>query len=215
MSTSELPAVIILDLLLAYWQGDGLQDRMVYDICRRLAARLKPHLPEDFVNEQALVHLPVIRQVLEDLVHQDPEIRALAESLSEHTKSTSKGPKQEITAIGDGNLLISAGRDLTLHGGIESLRQRISQGEKISVKDPALNQLDQEERVALRHILTEYFSAGELKTLCFDLGVDYEILPGEGKTNKAMELVAYFERRDHLGELIAACRQRRPNAFRK
>ena len=29
------------------------------------------------------------------------------------------------------------------------------------------------------------FNIGELKTLCFQLGIDYEVLEGEGKANKA------------------------------
>ena len=65
----------------------------------------------------------------------------------------------------------------------------------------------------LRDVLVSYFSDGELHDPCFDLGIDYESLPGEGKTSKARELVAYCQRRDRLPELEAACRHLRPNAF--
>ena len=63
-----------------------------------------------------------------------------------------------------------------------------------------------------RQILIECFNDDELRTLCFDLGVDYEILGGEGKEGKARELVGYFKRRMRLDELERYCRQKRPNA---
>jgi hypothetical protein len=61
----------------------------------------------------------------------------------------------------------------------------------------------------LRQILTSRFDAGELRTLCFDLGVDYDSLLGEGKANKARELIAYVERRDLIPELVRAGRRLR------
>jgi tetratricopeptide (TPR) repeat protein len=54
----------------------------------------------------------------------------------------------------------------------------------------------------LRQLLTERFSDDELKTLCFDLGLEYDLLPGEGKGGKARELLRYLDRRDRMGELI-------------
>jgi hypothetical protein len=64
----------------------------------------------------------------------------------------------------------------------------------------------------LRENLTNYFSEGELQTICFDLGEDYDNLPGDGKSAKAREMVAYFNRRGRLEELIALCEKQRPNA---
>jgi hypothetical protein len=62
----------------------------------------------------------------------------------------------------------------------------------------------------LRQLLTDHFDAEELCTLCFDLGVDYDNLRGEGKTNKVRELVAYLERRGRIPELVATCHHQRP-----
>jgi len=70
---------------------------------------------------------------------------------------------------------------------------------------------DREYLVRLRETLATYFDAGELRTLCFDLGVDYDDLPGEGKTNKARELITYLERRDRIPELVSACQGLRPH----
>jgi hypothetical protein len=63
----------------------------------------------------------------------------------------------------------------------------------------------------LRQMLAEYFSEGDLRTLCFDLGMDYDDLPGQGKANKARELVAYLDRRGRIPELVGMCQELRPN----
>lgn len=63
----------------------------------------------------------------------------------------------------------------------------------------------------LRQILTERFSESELQTLCFDLGVDYEGLPGAGKTDKARGLISHLARRHRVHELVQVGRQLRPD----
>ncbi len=67
---------------------------------------------------------------------------------------------------------------------------------------------------ALRDLLVTYFSDSELRDLCFDLGIDYESLPGEGKAARARELVAYCQRHGRLPDLESTCRRLRPNAFK-
>jgi formylglycine-generating enzyme required for sulfatase activity len=67
------------------------------------------------------------------------------------------------------------------------------------------------DRVKLRERITSCFDAEELRTLCFDLKVDYDDLRGEGRAGKARELVAYFERRGRISEFVAYCRRVRPN----
>jgi hypothetical protein len=64
----------------------------------------------------------------------------------------------------------------------------------------------------LRRILLSSFNESELRDLCFDLRVDYDNLPGQSKADKARELVAYFDRRGRIAELIKVCYQLRPNA---
>ena len=63
--------------------------------------------------------------------------------------------------------------------------------------------------IRLHEILTHRFDDGELRTLCFNLGVDYDDLPGDGKVNKARELVAHCERRDDIPELLKTIKQLR------
>ncbi len=55
------------------------------------------------------------------------------------------------------------------------------------------------------------FNREELRSLCFDLNLDYDSLAGEGKRAKARELVDFFVRRDRLQELATQVQQRRPD----
>ncbi|MCP4542531.1 MAG: ATP-binding protein [Chloroflexi bacterium] len=66
-------------------------------------------------------------------------------------------------------------------------------------------------RTRLRQIIDTHFSMEELRTLCSDLGVDYDGLPGEGKMSKARELVNYLNRHDRISDLVELGEQRRPN----
>ena len=70
------------------------------------------------------------------------------------------------------------------------------------IKESALS--DSELRLLrdLRQIFTTRYNEGELRSLCFDLGMDYGSLPGKGQSDKVIELITYFNRRKQLSELI-------------
>lgn len=63
--------------------------------------------------------------------------------------------------------------------------------------------------VMLHRTLSTRFNESELRTLCFYLGIDYDDLPGDGKTDKARELIAYLERHDRMPELVKIVQQLR------
>jgi hypothetical protein len=98
----------------------------------------------------------------------------------------------------------------------------------ISFNELALNKLEEsrqsnyhgplappatENQVKLRDALLAGFSLEEMKTLCFDLGVDWEDFPGNTATTRAQELITYMIRRGRLSELIAAVRKARPGSY--
>jgi uncharacterized protein (DUF2267 family) len=64
----------------------------------------------------------------------------------------------------------------------------------------------------LREALAVSFNFSELEILCVDLGVNPESVPqrDEGIETWAMELVAYFHRRNRLNDLVARCAKDRP-----
>ncbi len=63
----------------------------------------------------------------------------------------------------------------------------------------------------LRDLLLEGFNREDLRDLCFELGIDYDDLPAEGRSAKARELVAYMNRHGRTAELVALCRAKRPH----
>jgi hypothetical protein len=65
-------------------------------------------------------------------------------------------------------------------------------------------------RSRLRQFLIEFFSLSELKNICFDLGVDYEMFPHQTKGDLSRELLAYFERKQNLSCLVAEVVKQRP-----
>jgi hypothetical protein len=63
----------------------------------------------------------------------------------------------------------------------------------------------------VRSLLEESFSLDELRTLCFDVGIEYENLPGTGtKAAKSREMVALSWRSGLFWKLVAMCRELRP-----
>lgn len=66
---------------------------------------------------------------------------------------------------------------------------------------------------AIREYLTDCFNLEETKTLCADMDIDFDTLPGDGKEAKARELVDYCYRHERLGELLGLCREQNPTKF--
>jgi hypothetical protein len=67
------------------------------------------------------------------------------------------------------------------------------------------------EQVELTRLINMRFGASELRSLYFELKVDYDDLPGERKEDKVRELVTYMDRRGRLSELEETVRRLRPD----
>lgn len=53
-----------------------------------------------------------------------------------------------------------------------------------------------------REMERRYTTLEEVKTLCLDLGIPYDDLPGEERQGKIREIVSYFDRRGCLSDLV-------------
>lgn len=62
----------------------------------------------------------------------------------------------------------------------------------------------------LRTLIETDFDEEELKTLCFDLKIEYESLAGTNKPAKIRELIKRCQREKKVDELILWCREMRP-----
>lgn len=67
--------------------------------------------------------------------------------------------------------------------------------------------------VELLYFIDRHYSLDGVRTLCFELGVDYENLPGEGKKGKARELILSEMRRRGLVALAKLLQRDHPQAF--
>ncbi len=63
----------------------------------------------------------------------------------------------------------------------------------------------------IRHLLATRFAMSEVETICLDLGISPENLPGETKSDKARELVKYLELHHQVDELIRIASEMRPD----
>ncbi|MFP4439063.1 MAG: tetratricopeptide repeat protein [Chloroflexaceae bacterium] len=70
---------------------------------------------------------------------------------------------------------------------------------------------DQKYLTKLRKQLAEAFGEEDLQDLCFDIGIEYDDLKGEGRKNKARELVAQLVREGRIPDLVAVAKEERPN----
>jgi hypothetical protein len=73
--------------------------------------------------------------------------------------------------------------------------------------------LERRNLAKLHNLLTARFNEGELRTLCFSLGIDYENLLGGGKADKARELIAYCERHGEISDLMDVIEHSRPDVL--
>jgi hypothetical protein len=62
----------------------------------------------------------------------------------------------------------------------------------------------------LRSLIAKHLDVEELRTLCFDLRVDFDSLRGEGKEAKVRELAALMQRTERMPEFLAELGRIRP-----
>lgn len=66
--------------------------------------------------------------------------------------------------------------------------------------------------IAMRDCITNHFDLSEFKSLCFDMGINYDNLDGDSLEDKAREFVLLMNRLGRCPEIVAYCQKKRPNA---
>ena len=93
--------------------------------------------------------------------------------------------------------------------GLQQSGSSVAPLEKTVTLSPKMTQKRQSP-TQLRQLLTMHFDEGELRTLCFELGIEYDDLAGGNRADKTRELVKYLERRGRLSGLIETGKGLRP-----
>jgi len=57
-------------------------------------------------------------------------------------------------------------------------------------------------RSSFRDKVTRFLSGSELKTLCFDLGIDYDELNGETKSERVVDLLSICKKNELMDDLV-------------
>ncbi len=72
-----------------------------------------------------------------------------------------------------------------------------------------------QDRNTLLDFLSRHYTLDGLKTLCFNLFVDYDNLSGDTKNAKGRELILHLERAGRLGDLEAVLGRQQPRAYER
>lgn len=115
------------------------------------------------------------------------------------------GPLSVIITVYQEADWVGSTRLRTQAGSGEARGKMVMTVESRPVGDPSVN------LVTLRQALDDGYNDSELRDLCFDLGIDYDDLPGDNQSAKARELVLYAKRRDLTANLVAHIMKDRPH----
>jgi hypothetical protein len=83
--------------------------------------------------------------------------------------------------------------------------------EEVGIDELGKARPPQQLEVYLLAVLQQFFNEEELKTASFSLAIDYDSLEGQGKVNRARELVKLCQRTGRLDSLVQYVRQERPH----
>lgn len=135
-----------------------------------------------------------------------------ADDKKEEGKNTSISISGDLSGqLGLGGNVVQIGN---VSGGKVVFGSEASQaGDRESDEMEPRTKVEREQLFELRQTLSARYSESELRDLVFDLGLDYESLPGDGKAGKARELVAYCNRHGLIAELAEAIKRGRPDLF--
>ncbi len=95
----------------------------------------------------------------------------------------------------------------------ELLRENQSKYSQSSTQksDETAREFDRQDLLKFYKILSQRFNKSELQSLCFELGIDYDKLPGSNTDDKSRELITYLTRRNLLMKLITTGSTIRPD----
>lgn len=198
----------VVELLITYWQETGPADRRMRNRCRQVADRVIRYLPAGVSKEirtNPQTHVGEIRDALIHLIQEgDPGTRKLIQSLVE---TEQRSTRQQTSVSGQGHQVVVVGGNV---GGNIIVTDQTTSDQQLNGVSENIGS-DRACLARLREVLDDHFNEEELRTLCYDLNVDYDNLPAQGKVNKARELIAYLERHGHIPKLLRMGEQLRPD----
>lgn len=128
--------------------------------------------------------------------HHDPAIPfTVVKGICDRADSTKNDYWQEYAAAASASYAINL---LVDEFGMADMPSTPSASDSIIVSTTKIT------RFGFRTLIANSYDMGELKTLCFDIGVDWDEISGTTKTEKIVSLYNYCERKGKLSDLLDA-----------
>jgi hypothetical protein len=137
------------------------------------------------------------------LLHYGPIPRSLSEHFQGYLLSQNREPQPEMTTLLKTDVPLNADSSRIAPPDLESATP--------TQRSVAPLQLPQERRRELREFIDQRFGLTDIRTICFDFGIDFENLVGGGKKIEA--LINHMDHRRGLKELLIRLRDDRPEFF--
>jgi hypothetical protein len=138
--------------------------------------------------------------------------------MSKEDDKKEEGKSTNISISGDVSGQLGLGDNVVQIGNVGGGKvvfgpEKAEAGGRESDEPEPRTSVERERLAELRRTLSARYSESELQDLVFDLGLDYESLPGDGKAGKARELVAHCDRHGLIADLVEAMKKGRPDVF--
>lgn len=176
----------------------------------------------DEEREQARAQGELMEQMREQIASQQKTIRFLAAQVNELQQARARDYNETEALRHENEELreeLREGREEVreLRRGVDELIRQMEEATLTPVwkptpkPTPAKRPSRAHDLAALRKKIVIAFSLREIGDLAFELGADPDEVPGETATDRARVLVTYFQDRGRLEELVALCREKRPD----
>lgn len=122
--------------------------------------------------------------------------------------SPQKQKKESRPSVGHGSIAIGgdvSGSNIVI-GNNNVVQSNYSKAEHL----PEIEAL-KKDIVKFTEIISSRLSLNEIALLTFDLGVDYDGLKGDSKSEKVLSLLNYLHQRNRLGEFLSIVSKMRPD----
>ena len=172
--------------------------------------------------EEAAARETLLDQMQEQIDSQQKTIRFLAAQVNELQQARARDYNETEALRHENEELREEGRELRnemgeLRRGVGELIRQMEEAKLTPVwkptpkPSPGKRPSRAHDLAALRKKIVVAFSLREIGDLAFELGADPDEVPGETATDRARALVTYFQDRGRLEELVALCREKRPD----
>lgn len=172
--------------------------------------------------EEAAARETLLDQMQEQIDSQQKTIRFLAGQVNELQQARARDYNETEALRHENEELREEGRELReemgdLRRGVGELIRQMEEAKLTPVwkptpkPSPGKRPSRAHDLAALRKKIVIAFSLRDIGDLAFELGIDPDEVPGETATDRARVLVTYFQDRGRLEELVALCREKRPD----